>query len=78
MLPPAELGNSEKIKEFTAGEVAILIRMERLEIEMKTMRREMGKFVTMEKFEPVQKIVYGMAGFVLFAFLSGIVVLIIP
>jgi len=53
----AEVGNDEKVKEFTAGEVAILLRMERLEIEMKTMRREMSRYIVSEKFEPIQKIV---------------------
>jgi hypothetical protein len=59
---------------FTAAEVEILVRLERMSEKLDTISAD---YVKRMEFEPVQKLVYGLVGVVLIAVVGAIVALII-
>lgn len=63
-------------KNFSAAEVEILLELQSLRLEMVQLRESTQKNVSRVEFEPVQRLVYGMAGVVLLAFAVGVVALV--
>ena len=77
-MPPIDDKTSHAERsEYTHGEVEILMRIERLEAEIRAYRDQATNYVRKEEFQPIRMIVYGMVGVILLAFLSAIVVLVI-
>lgn len=62
-------------KEYTLGEVQILLEIAELKLEVKQLKE--AKYVRREEFEPIQKLVYGMVTVILVAFLGAVVALVI-
>lgn len=62
-------------KEYSLGEVQILLEIAELKAEVKQLKE--AKYVRREEFEPVQKLVYGMVGVILLAFLGAVVALVL-
>ena len=63
--------------EYTRGEVEILVRIERLEAEIRAYRDQATSYVRKEEFQPVRMIVYGMVGIILLSFIGAIVALVL-
>ena len=62
-------------KEYTQGEVQILLEIADLKQEVKQLKE--AKYIRREEFEPVQRLVYGMVGIILIAFLGAVIALVI-
>ena len=70
-------GSKYSGRGYSEAEVEILLKLERLETEFSLYRKESAKFVSRHEFEPVQRLVYGMVGVILLAFMGALVVLVI-
>jgi len=70
-------GTRYRGRGYSEAEVEILLRLGRLESEIAQIREASGKYVRREEFDPVQRLVYGMVGVILLAFLGAIVALVI-
>lgn len=62
---------------YSKAEVEILLKLERLESEVRLLRETEEKYVRREEFDPVQKLVYGMVGLILVAFLGAVIALVV-
>ena len=63
-------------KNFSAAEVEILLELQSLRLEMVQLRESTQKNVSRVEFEPIQRLVYGMVGVVLLAFVTGVIALV--
>ena len=64
-------------KGYSGAEVEILLKLERLETEVKNFRESAAKYVRIEEFLPIQRLVYGMVGLILTGFLVAIIALVV-
>ena len=66
-----------RARGYSEAEVEILLKLEQLKAEVHQLKEAAGKYVSRAEFEPIQKIVYGMVGFILLAFIGAVVALVI-
>lgn len=68
-------------KRYSQGELDILVAINRLESEVALLRRNEAKYLLRAefeiKFDPIQKLVYGMVGLILVAFVGGVIALVL-
>lgn len=68
-------------KDFTKGEVEILIRLARMEDEIRQLKELSSKYVSRQEFEskiaPLERLSYGAVGVILLAFAAGVVSLVL-
>ena len=64
-------------KGYSGAEVEILLKLERLEIEVKTLRDSENKYIRREEFEPIQKLVYGLVSIILIGFIGAVFALVV-
>ena len=68
---------SNTSKGYTAGEMEILTQLARLEEQVKQIKESAVMYVRREEFAPIQKLVYGMVGVILLAFIGALVALVV-
>lgn len=60
---------------------SLLVRLDErtreIKEQLKTLNKKFDEYVTQHEFSPVQKIVYGLAGLVLTAFVSALIALVV-
>lgn len=62
--------------QYTQGEVDILVKLAQMEVRLITIEENGKKYVSMEVFEPIRRIVYGMIGIILIAFIGALLTLV--
>ncbi len=77
-LPEKEIENTYRGRGYSAEAVEILLQIAELRFSVQQIKD--SKFVSHDefdaKFDPVQRIVYGMVALVLIAFVSGLIALV--
>ena len=64
-------------RNFTEAEMEILLKLERLELTVSALKESSEKYISRVEFEPVRRLVDGMVGVILLAFLGAVVALVI-
>lgn len=69
--------NEFEKKGYSKAEVEILVKLTRLETELKNLTKKTETFVTKDEFAPIQRLVYGVVGVILVAVVGGIIALVV-